>query len=491
MNNKKVLIIGGGIAGLCSGIYLRKNGFETEIVEMHTITGGLATAWKRDGYTFENCIHWLVGSKEGGELNAMWKEVFDIGQLRFFDDDIYQVIERSSQKLVVYRDIDRLEAEFLVKAPEDSLAIREFAELVRKLSCFKMPGGDSVMSRLVSYLRALPYLRLIRNYSKHTMATYAARFKDPLLKNFFSSGLSELSFLAIVFSLAWMTNRNAGYPIGGSLKMIGLLEDHYRRLGGKIRFESKVARIIVKNGKAAGVFLEGGEEIAGDIVVSAADGHATIFELLEGKFLSEKAKKIYETYKPFPSYVQISLGVNTDLRDEPGFLSRCLDRKIQIDPDTQVDSLSFRIFNFDPTFAPPGRTAVVCFIPTYNHQYWISLRNNDKAEYDAEKNRLAQDVIKIFEERFQVGQGSIDVVDVATPATVVRYTGNWKGSMEGWLMTPATSFRQMPATLPGLKDFYMVGQWISPGGGLPSGLLTARTAAQMICRDNLMKWKAA
>jgi phytoene dehydrogenase-like protein len=267
--------------------------------------------------------------------------------------------------------------------------------------------------------------------------------------------------------------------------------EHYRRLGGSIRFESKVARIIVKNGKAAGVFLEGGEEIAADIVISAADGHATIFEFLGGKFLSEKTKKAYETYRPFPSYVQISLGVNADLRDEPGFLSRCLDRKIQIDPDTQVDSLSFRIFNFDPTFAPPGKTAVVCFIATYNHEYWILLRNTDKAKYDAEKKRLARDIIEVFEERFPGAQGRIEVVDVATPATVVRYTGNWKGSMEGWLMTPTTGLRPLPVTLPGLKDFYLVGQWISPGGGLPSGLLTARTVTQMICRDNHMKWKVA
>jgi hypothetical protein len=61
MTNIKVLIIGGGIAGLCSGVYLRKNGFFTEILEMHSLSGGLATAWKRNGYTFENCVHWLVG----------------------------------------------------------------------------------------------------------------------------------------------------------------------------------------------------------------------------------------------------------------------------------------------------------------------------------------------------------------------------------------------------------------------------------------------
>jgi phytoene dehydrogenase-like protein len=119
------------------------------------------------------------------------------------------------------------------------------------------------------------------------------------------------------------------------------------------------------------------------------------------------------------------------------------------------------------------------------------LREGDKAKYDTEKERVAHDVIRIFEERFPAAKGKIEVVDVATPASVIRYTGNWKGSMEGWLMTPAIGIRQLPLILPGLKDFYMVGQWVSPGGGLPSGLLTARNVSRRVCRDNRMKWKAA
>lgn len=60
----------------------------------------------------------------------------------------------------------------------------------------------------------------------------------------------------------------------------------------------------------------------------------------------------------------------------------------------------------------------------------------------------------------------------------MRYTGNWKGSMEGWLITPKTGIKALPAELPGLRNFYMVGQWLSPGGGLPSGPLTARPVAK-------------
>jgi len=75
------------------------------------------------------------------------------------------------------------------------------------------------------------------------------------------------------------------------------------------------------------------------------------------------------------------------------------------------------------------------------------------------------------------------MTDVSTPATVIRYTGNWKGSMEGWLMTPATGFRPLPKDLPGLRRFKMVGQWVMPRG-LPSGLMTARSAIREVCKED-------
>jgi phytoene dehydrogenase-like protein len=95
----------------------------------------------------------------------------------------------------------------------------------------------------------------------------------------------------------------------------------------------------------------------------------------------------------------------------------------------------------------------------------------------------------VFEDRFPAARGKVAVVDVATPATVVRYTGNWRGSMEGWLYTPSTGVKQLPCVLPGLGSFYMVGQWISPGGGLPAGLMTGRSVSKRIARDAGIRWR--
>jgi len=489
MENKKVLIVGGGIAGLCTGVYLRRLGFDTEILEMHTISGGLATAWRKGGFTFENCIHWLVGSKDGGQLNASWKEVFDIGRLEFFDDPVFQVLERGTDRVTIYRDPDRLEAELLAKAPEDAAAVKEFVGLVRKIAGVRMPEGDTFLENIGAYLSLVPRLPTLSRYGRLTLADYSRRFTNPILQKFFLAGISELSLLAIVFSLAWMAQGNAGYPIGGSLRMMSLIEESYRKLGGRIRFMARVERILVENGRAVGVALEDGEELRADIVVSAADGHATIFDMLEGKFTDDRIRRIYQTFKPFPSYVQVSLGVDADLRGEPGAVVLLLDEDIQVDPQTTEDAVAFRVFNFDPTFAPAGQTAVVCVLTTYNHEYWCGLREKDAVRYEAEKERVAAAVTAVFESRFLKARGSIRVVDVATPATIVRYTGNWRGSMEGWLYTPATGVKPLPCVLPGLGSFYMVGQWISPGGGLPAGLMTGKAVSKRIARDAGVGWK--
>ncbi len=320
--------------------------------------------------------------------------------------------------------------------------------------------------------------------NKITCEEYGRRFKNPMLARLFQGELSDAAVTVIFFSLAWMESGNAGYPIGGSLKLIGMIEDNYKALGGKIRYEKKVEKILLQEGKATGVKLTDGAELKADIVISAADGYATLFKMLDGKYLHPKHKKAYETFKPFPSYLQVSLGIDHHFKGEPTIMSLGLDKEIVIDPETKAGGFTLRIFNFDPTLAPAGKTALVTFIPTYNDKYWVEFRQRDKRAYDREKKRIAGEIIAAIEKRFPAAKDKIEVSDVSTPATVIRYTGNWRGSMEGWLPTPQSGFGELPNTVPGLQNFYMVGQWISPGGGLPVGPISGRALAKKICKDN-------
>jgi phytoene dehydrogenase-like protein len=486
-DTRTIVIIGGGIAGLCAAVYAQKCGYQVEVFEMHDAAGGLATSWRRGGYTFETCLHWLLGSNPNGEWYSRWLEVFDIDKLKFIYPEEYVRLESEhGECLRIYSNIDRLETEMLKRAPQDADQIRHFASAIRSFCKFKLPDpAEGWAGNWLTLLRDVPYLPLVRELSSMRAQEYGERFKDPLLRGFFGNGdTAQMSTLPLVLSLAWMSKGDAGYPIGGSQAIIGLIAEKFASLGGHLRLGAKVERILVEHDTAVGVQLVGGERVDADWVISAADSHATIYDLLGGKYTDKATQETYDELEPFPSYLQVSLGVAQDLSHEPGFLIRLLDSPLHLDPGTQLRQVSFRIFHFDPIFAPSGKTAVTCFLPTRNFQYWVHLQQYDPTAYQAEKHRIAEAVIAIIERKLAGVRPAIEVIDVSTPATVIHYTGNWKGSMEGWLPTPETGFRLLPNTLPGLRQFLMVGQWIMPGGGLPSGLITGRSAIQAMCEHD-------
>lgn len=130
-NKEKVIIIGGGIAGLSAGIYALRAGFEAEIYEKNAIPGGECIGWNRKGYHIDNCIHWLTGTKKGTELYDVWKTV---GAL---DDDMeyapinsFYTSTYNGQKITLWNDLKRTEEELLALSPEDEKEIKKFIQYV-------------------------------------------------------------------------------------------------------------------------------------------------------------------------------------------------------------------------------------------------------------------------------------------------------------------------------------------------------------------------
>src|SRR5512142_2200930 len=111
MSEKSIIIIGGGIAGLSAGCYGRMNGLRTRIFEMHKKKpGGLCTAWKRQGYTVDGCIHWLVGSGPQSGFHKIWRDLGALEGTTIVDFDEYGRIEGTDRRtFIAYTDIDRLE----------------------------------------------------------------------------------------------------------------------------------------------------------------------------------------------------------------------------------------------------------------------------------------------------------------------------------------------------------------------------------------------
>jgi phytoene dehydrogenase-like protein len=489
---KSVVIIGAGIAGLSAGCYARMNGYKTTIVEMNDKAGGLCTGWKRKGYTFDGCLDWLVGSKSGDGMHEGWLQLGAIQGKKMIDHEIFMVIEgENGQKFTAYEDADKLEQEMLRIAPEDSRVIKSFTNDIKIFAAMRMSPPDPVpgakkpgfFESLKGFIGFLPKLVKIILYSTMTDKQFARKFKNPFLKFAFLemfNGLDDFSLLALMFTFAWMHSKNAAYVIGGSLAFIEGIENRFKNLGGEMLFGSKVEKIIVENDKACGVRPANGMEIRADIVISAADGHATIFEMLEGKYLDAKINKIYRTFPRFPSIIQVSIGVNMDMAGLPAMVSYPLKKKLEIPGSSGQDRMAVKIFNYDPTMAPKGKTAVTTILDG-NYEFWKDLKGKDKDKYNEEKKKTGEAAVKAIEERFPGFASKVEVVDIATPATYERYTGNWKASFEGWQPTPKTLMAKMPKTLPGLSNFHMIGQWVAPGGGLPSGLMTGKQVIKDIC----------
>jgi len=90
----------------------------------------------------------------------------------------------------------------------------------------------------------------------------------------------------------------------------------------------------------------------------------------------------------------------------------------------------------------------------------------------------------MIDKRFPGFSDMIEMRDMTTPLTYVRYTENWQGSHQGWMITPETGLYHIKNMLPHLKNFFMAGHWVFVGGGVPSAALSGRNVVQFLCKQN-------
>ena len=484
--SKKIIIIGGGIAGLSAGCYVRMNGYDTEIFEMHNLPGGVCTSWKRKGYTFDGCVHWLVGSSPNNPLYYIWKELGVVQEREFIYHEEFMRIEgREGQVLNVYTNIDRLEEEFKRFAPEDKKVIEKYCNGVRKFFKFNPPMDKAPelinlkdKLKMISSMRSLLFTFL--KSLKITNRQFFSRLTNPFLKEAFPLifPIPEMPMFGSFMNLAFLHKREAGYPIGGSLVLARTIEKRYLNLKGKIHYNSKVCEILVKNEKAVGICLEDGTKHYADTIISAADGHSTIFNMLKGKYLNKKIQKMYHKWSLWTPLIMVFIGVAQDFSKEPYRVYFPLDKELII-AGKKIKYFSFFNYSFDPTIAPKGKSVLSTWIET-DYEYWEKLYK-DKKLYQKEKKQMADNIVNIIDKRYPGLKKRVEVVDVATPITTERFTGNWKGAYEGWALSKKNFMKKVNKTLPGLKNFYMVGQWVEPGGGIPIVAASGRNIIQIIC----------
>ena len=496
---RTMIIVGAGISGLSTGCYAQMNGYKTTIFESHSVPGGLCAAWTRKDYTFDISMHIAPGTRRG-PFKQIWDELGVTQNREFYYHDSLLSIEGKEKKLELCLDRNRLEEQMFAISPEDAVLTKEFIKLffgrsIVDLISLDPPELTRMCSKIKIAFSMIPLIGLLRKYAKVSLQEFAACFKDPFLARAVRSLADTPGWpmprypMVAVAGFSQTGGTDSAYPLGGSMKVALGIADYYKKLGGEIRYRSRVKKIIIENDIAVGVQLEDGSKHRPDIVVWAADGHNLIFDMLKEKYISEKIRKMYKEWIPVKPIVHVMFGVNMDLSKEPQKLIYEIDEPINVG-GKEFKWIHIMLHCFDKSTAPAGKSALEVWYAT-DYGYWENLIK-DRARYDSEKKRIADETADVLEKRWPGFKSKIEVVDVPTPMTYVRYTDNWQGSPDGWYITVDNMMdRSMRRILPGLKNFYMVGQWTAPFTGTLIAALSGRQLIQILCRNDRKSFAAA
>jgi phytoene dehydrogenase-like protein len=513
MDQKSVIIIGGGLAGLSTGCYSQMNDYKTKVFEMHSIPGGCCTAWRRGEFVFDQCIDWLLGAKPGSDMHQIWKELHGLEgkQVRYFENEFNCIVDKNGKKVTFFTDPDILEKHLKELSPDDGKVIEEFCDGIRlyaKNPNFPFLKPDTlwtIFDKIKYTIGLLPYIRSILKYAILPIDDFSNKFKSQLLREaipfIFQQKNPDFMVLPYLYNLGAMHVKNACYPDGGSLELARSVEKRYKNLGGEIHYGKKVKKVLIKEDRAIGIQLFDGSEHYANTVVSTIDGRTTIFDLTEGKYVNKDISTLYnalldndrEKVKIYNGFYLLFLGVNRDLTNEPSSTTYMLNDDVVLFGGNQKSFCMRHFCTHEPNFAPKGKSVIEVFYYS-DYDCWKTLYDTDKAAYNTEKLKVATIIIDFLEQHYPGLKEQIEVIDTSTPVTAERYTGNYKGTVMAWTPFGDTEdyvkplMRDLHMQLPGLKNFYMAGQWLSTGA-LIRAAASGRCVTQFICKNDRKKFK--
>jgi phytoene desaturase len=506
----RAIVIGSGVGGLSAAIRLAAMGLEVLVLEKLDGPGGRARVHRAEGFTFDMGPTVIT-------VPAFLEDLFATrpGDPRLYPDFPQEEGLRHTERYVklvpldpFYRihfpdgthfdyndDREHLLAEIRRLAPED---LEGYLRFERDAKAIFQRGflelGFTHFGSLGDLLRVAP--DLLRLDAVRPLFSFVKKyFQNPKMRRVFSFeslliGGNPLSVPAI-YAMIHFVERNWGvhFAMGGTGALVAGLVRKLRELGGEIRYQAPVRRILTQKGRAVGVVLESGERLDADLVVSNADYVHTYGELLapEDRFWHSdlRLKRTRLSMSLFVAYFGFKARGDEGERLRhhnvlfshryEGLLRDIFGRKAL--PEDFAHYLHLPTLT-DPSLAPPGHHAAYTLVPVPH--------NGSGLDWGRLGPLYLEKALRYLDEAGYL-PGLMDrlvYTHFVTPDyfqwTLNSHLGNAFGPEP--VLWQTASFRPRNRS-EDVKGLYLVGQSYQPGAGLPSVMMSAKMTARLIAHD--------
>lgn len=482
-----VIVIGSGLGGLCCAAAFARQGFKPLVIEQHDKPGGYATSFARPGgFVFDVSLHSTTVGDRNGVYNLIqgFPEITDVEFLPH--PNLYRAIYPEHDFRVPQKDMKAYIDLLMKYFPEEKEGIAGlFDDMngiyndVRRLS---QARGKVDMSNF-----AVDFPLIFKFFSKPWGAMVDARLKNPKLKAIVSGQWGYYGLPPSKLSSFYYAIPNLGYLIGGGFYPKGrsqTISDALARFiaghGGKILLNTKVNKILVSDHAATGVVTADGKEFKCRVVVSNANAFDTFQKMVDDKeYLAEYQAK-WQQYSVSLSAFQVFLGLKEDLVGKLGIPDSEIFIETSYDPEASYQSLlkadvesgGIGVTLYDNIFkgySPEGKNTLN-IMTLQGYEPWAKFESDyikgNKTEYRKEKERMAEILIQKTERLLLPGLSkAIQVKEIGTPLTNVRYTSNYRGAIYGWDQTVNNSGNARVGHKTPIRNLYLAGAWSRPGHG--------------------------
>lgn len=468
-----VAIIGAGIGGLTAGCYLAKSGLSVAIVERHSKVGGYCGSFPKEGFIFDEAVHYVNHMSQSGILRKILEELGIYNSIKIVTIDPSDILCMPDFEIRIYHDTIKTVEELARLFPSEKESIEKFFEIIINFNFSKL----SEKYRGHSFQDILDAL-FVSSKLKTSLAIFATILGLPP---------KDLSGLAALAYYKGSILDGGHHPIGGAQAFSNVFSDHFVKCGGTIFLNKKVEKILVENKYVKGILLDNGQIIRSKYIIANCDASQLYSQLIDKPVLERGFVKKIESLIPSASNFIVYLGLNKSLRDVVPVCSNLWrfpyysfdEGSVDITKDSREDGFVHVALSslHDRNMAPEGCESIILFAAAtlQNEEYW---KKN--------KERFMDVMIKRAEKLIPGLSKCIKIKLPATPLTLYRYTLNRAGAYRGWEITP----NQTKATLVNqhapIENLYLAGHWITTpvgNGGVSMVANSGKMAAKAIIRD--------